>query len=168
MKRELTFLDVTNNTAGYRKLLPLFTFFALRGPPSFVRAARVSLESGAAVRPRPLEKECSKIRAGHGRAPRRNLRAISRFHRRNPISQLSVKDCVRQFVLNLFRFAANLLLYAVVLGVQLGVPACDTEPPARGLVNLRITEASYLPGILGAILRCGLFDSPYAGLIRSS
>ena len=75
---------------------------------------------------------------------------------------------VRQFVLNLFRFAANLLLDAITVGVQLWVRACDTQPPARGFVILRITEVPYLLDISGAIDRCGLFDLRYAVLTRSS
>jgi len=100
-------------------------------------------------------------------SPRRNIHKISFFHDGNQTADAAVQDLVRQFALNLFRFAANLLRYAVALGVHLSVQACDTEPPVCGFANLRITEAPYLRGILGAIDRCGLFDSHYAGLIRS-
>jgi hypothetical protein len=97
-----------------------------------------------------------------------NIRRINSFRARNQITAPTVQSHVRQFVLNLFRIVANLLLYVVSLGVQLWVRACDTDPPARGFVNLRITEVPYLLGILGAIDRCGLFDLRYAVLIHSS
>src|SRR5580698_2561770 len=48
-KRGLTSLDVANNTAGYRKLLPLLTFFHRRDKPVSSSTARRSWQARAAI-----------------------------------------------------------------------------------------------------------------------
>jgi hypothetical protein len=132
-KREPTCLDVPNNPAGYRKLLPTLRFSASCTPILSCKRPATS----CAIPPANLASRSGGVATrnppAHAPPPPRNIRGINFFHDRNQMTAPTVQLHVRQFVLNLFRLVANLLLYAYPSAFSFGFE--------RAILNLRHADS---------------------------